>query len=57
MTGVAVAALVLAGIALPILNSPSLQRSAPVAAVAPVKKIGEELMTRYVLPLEMSASY
>jgi NADH-quinone oxidoreductase subunit J len=52
MAGVAVAALVLAGIALPIFNSPSLQRSAPVAAVAPVKKIGEELMTRYVLPLE-----
>jgi NADH-quinone oxidoreductase subunit J len=52
MTGVAAAALVLAGIALPILSSPSLQRGAPPAAVAPVKKIGEELMTRYVLPLE-----
>lgn len=52
MAGVAVAVLVLAGIALPIFNSPSLQRGAPAAAVAPVKKIGEALMNRYVLPLE-----
>jgi NADH-quinone oxidoreductase subunit J len=52
MAGVAVAALVLAGIALPIFTSPSLQRNAPTATVAPVKKIGGELMTRYVLPLE-----
>jgi NADH-quinone oxidoreductase subunit J len=52
VAGVAVAALVLAGIALPVFTSPSLQRSAPPAAIAPVKKIGEELMTRYVLPLE-----
>ncbi len=53
LAGVAVAVLVLAGIALPVLASPSLQRVAPPAAVAPVKRIGEELMTRYVLPLEM----
>ena len=29
-----------------------MQRLAPPGASAPVKKIGEELMTRYVLPLE-----
>jgi len=50
--GVLVAALVLAGIATPILTSPSLHRLAPPVAVAPVKQIGWELMTRYVLPLE-----
>jgi NADH-quinone oxidoreductase subunit J len=50
--GIAVAALVLAAITLPICGSPSLQRPAPPATVAPVKRIGEELMTRYVLPLE-----
>jgi NADH:ubiquinone oxidoreductase subunit 6 (subunit J) len=53
LAGVAVAALVVAAIAIPILTSPSLRRVAPPAAVAPVKKIGEELMIRYVLPLEM----
>jgi len=56
LTGVAVALVVLAGIALPILASPSLQRLAPPAAEIPGKitgLIGVELMTRYVLPLEM----
>jgi NADH-quinone oxidoreductase subunit J len=53
IAGVAVAAVVLAGLALAIFLSPSLKRPAPFATVAPVKKIGEELMTRYVLPLEM----
>jgi NADH-quinone oxidoreductase subunit J len=53
MTGVAVAVLVLAAIAIPVLSSPSLQRKAPSAVVAPVKRIGEQLMSRYVLPLEM----
>lgn len=53
MAGVAVAALVLAGLEIAILLSPGLQRAAPAAAVAPVKKIGEELMIHYVLPLEM----
>ncbi len=52
VAGVAVAGLVLAGIALPIWSSASLQVSAPPEAVAPVRRIGEELMTRYVLPLE-----
>ncbi len=50
--GIAVAALVLVAITLPVLTSPSLLRNAPPEALAPVKKIGEELMTRYVLPLE-----
>jgi NADH-quinone oxidoreductase subunit J len=54
MAGVAVAALMLAGMAMAILLSPSLQHPAPSAAVAPVKQIGGELMTRYVLPLEMA---
>ena len=51
--GLAVAILVLAAIALPILASPSLQRPAPPAAAVSVKIIGVELMTHYVLPLEM----
>ncbi|MGP8200649.1 MAG: NADH-quinone oxidoreductase subunit J [Limisphaerales bacterium] len=56
MAGVAVAALVLAAMAIAILLSPGLHRLAPSEAVAPVKmvrRIGEELMTRYILPLEM----
>ena len=52
LTGMGVAALVLTSIGMPIISSPSLQRLAPPGASAPVKKIGEELMTRYVLPLE-----
>jgi NADH-quinone oxidoreductase subunit J len=53
LSGVLVAALVLAAIVIPILASPSLHRVVPGPAVAPVKNIGLELMTRYVLPLEM----
>ena len=53
LAGLAVAVLLLAALALAILLSPSLHRLAPSAAAAPVKKIGQELMTRYVLPLEM----
>jgi NADH-quinone oxidoreductase subunit J len=52
-TGVLVASLLFAGIIIPILASPSLQPVAPPVASAPVKKIGELLMTQYVLPLEM----
>ncbi len=52
-TGVAAAALVFSVLTAVIISSPSLQRTAPIAAAAPVKKIGQELMTRYVLPLEM----
>jgi NADH-quinone oxidoreductase subunit J len=51
--GLAVAILVLAAIAVPVLTSPSLQRPAPPAAAVSVKIIGVELMTHYVLPLEM----
>lgn len=51
--GAGAAALVLAAIAAPILLSPSLEGGAPGAASAPVRRIGEELMTRYVLPLEL----
>jgi NADH-quinone oxidoreductase subunit J len=53
LSGIACAALVWTGIALPVLKSPSLKRTAPLGVVAPVNKIGEELMTRYVLPLKM----
>jgi NADH-quinone oxidoreductase subunit J len=52
--GVAVALLVLGGIAMPVLASPSLQRPAPPVPVAPVKIIGVQLMTRYALPLEIT---
>jgi NADH-quinone oxidoreductase subunit J len=53
LAGIAVALLVFGGIVLSVLSSPSLQRHLPLPTVAPVKKIGEELMTRYVLPLEV----
>ena len=53
VVGPLIAALLLAGIVMPIFASSSLDRRAPPAAVAPVKRIGEELMTHYVLPLEM----
>jgi NADH-quinone oxidoreductase subunit J len=53
MTGLTVAILVWAGIAAPVLESPSLQRTAPPPTAAPVKTIGTELMIHYVLPLEM----
>ncbi|MGD0813672.1 MAG: NADH-quinone oxidoreductase subunit J [Verrucomicrobiota bacterium] len=53
MAEVAVAVLVLAAMAIAILRSPSLHRLASPGAAAPVKRIGEELMTRYILPLEM----
>ena len=51
--GVAVAALLLAALGMPILNTPLLRHPAPAATSAPVKDIGEKLMTTYVLPLEM----
>ena len=54
LMGIAAAVLVLAGIALPILSSPSLRHPPLAVADAPVKLIGVELMTRYVLPLEMA---
>lgn len=53
VSGVAVAMVVSGAITFAIIKSPSLQREAPAAVAAPVKRIGEELMTHYVLPLEM----
>jgi NADH-quinone oxidoreductase subunit J len=53
LMGIAAALLVLSGIALPILSSPSLRHGPTAPAAAPVKLIGVELMTHYVLPLEM----
>jgi len=53
IAGVFIAGLVLAGLGIPIVVSPSLHHVAPTAAAAPVKDIGEKLMTTYVLPLEM----
>jgi NADH-quinone oxidoreductase subunit J len=52
VAGIAVAGLMLGCLILPILTSPSMRRFAPPRAAAPVKDIGEELMTRYALPLE-----
>ncbi|MGA2557737.1 MAG: NADH-quinone oxidoreductase subunit J [Verrucomicrobiota bacterium] len=54
LMGIAAALLVLSGIALPVLSSPSLHSLPVTTAAAPVKSIGVELMTRYVLPLEMA---
>lgn len=51
--GIAVAALVFAGIATPILLTPELRKLAGNTASAPVQKIGQELMINYVLPLEI----
>jgi NADH-quinone oxidoreductase subunit J len=53
VVGVAVAAILLAALGLPIITTPLLQRAAPAATAAPVRDIGEKLMTTYVLPLEM----
>jgi NADH-quinone oxidoreductase subunit J len=50
--GLIVAALVTACIVTPILKSPTLRHEALPGAVAPVKRIGEELMSGCVLPLE-----
>lgn len=54
LMGIAAALVVLSGIALPVLSSPSLHSLPVTTATAPVKLIGVELMTRYVLPLEMA---
>ncbi len=51
--GLAVTALVFAAIAAPILLTPELHKLAADSASAPVRKIGEELMGNYVLPLEV----
>jgi NADH-quinone oxidoreductase subunit J len=51
--GFTVALFLLAALGLPIISTPALQHAAPAATSAPVKDIGDKLMTTYVLPLEM----
>lgn len=51
--GVAVSSMVFAAIGWTILNSSALPDEIPTAPDAAVKKIGEALMTKYVLPLEI----
>jgi NADH-quinone oxidoreductase subunit J len=53
--GLAIAIAVGATIAVPILKSPSLNRTATAVPEHNVQKIGEQLMTTYVLPLEAIA--
>jgi NADH-quinone oxidoreductase subunit J len=55
LSGLAIAFAVCAAIAVPILKSPSLNRTAPAIPEHSVQKIGEQLMTTYVLPLEAIA--
>src|SRR4051812_48421944 len=50
-TGLGVAVLILSCIMAPIFSSPTLDRIAKPGVQAPVQQIGQELMTRYVLPL------
>jgi NADH-quinone oxidoreductase subunit J len=50
--GLPVAALVLACLVASIMASPSLLRLPAAGVDAPVRKIGEALMNRYVMPLE-----
>ncbi len=52
LVGLVVASAVAAAIAVPILKSPSLNRTATAVPEHRVQKIGEQLMTTYVLPLE-----
>jgi NADH-quinone oxidoreductase subunit J len=52
MTGIVIAFAVAGAIALPILNSPALNRGPAIQPVATVQRIGEQLMTTYVLPLQ-----
>ena len=49
----AIAILIVFAVLLTLLNSPSLRHAPTATAAAPVKLIGVELMTHYVLPLEM----
>ncbi len=52
LTGLAIAVLVAFVIAVPVCSSSFGEKIAPKMTVAPVKLIGEELMTRYLFPLE-----
>jgi NADH-quinone oxidoreductase subunit J len=53
IVGIAVSAVVFATLGWAALNSPGLPREMPPAPEATVKNIGDLLMTRYVLPLEV----
>jgi NADH-quinone oxidoreductase subunit J len=53
IVGILVSAVVFATLGWAALNSPGLPREMPPAPVATVKNIGDLLMTRYVLPLEV----
>jgi NADH-quinone oxidoreductase subunit J len=53
IVGIAVSAVVFATLGWAALNSPGLPREMPPAPGATVKNIGDLLMTRYVLPLEV----
>lgn len=53
VTGTAIAIGTLAAVVLPILSSHSTVRAAADKASIPVKSIGNELMTTYLLPLEV----
>ncbi|MGZ4964670.1 MAG: NADH-quinone oxidoreductase subunit J family protein [Limisphaerales bacterium] len=52
ITGIAITIGALAAILLPIFSSSISFKTAPIDASAPVQMIGNELMTRYLLPLE-----
>jgi len=52
-TGIVVSAVVFATLGWAALNSPGLPKETPPAPVATVKNIGDLLMTRFVLPLEV----
>lgn len=54
-TGLIVAIIVCASLVLPMLKSPSLNRTPVAPVVAPVRLIGEKLMSQYVIPLEAIA--
>jgi NADH:ubiquinone oxidoreductase subunit 6 (subunit J) len=53
--GVIIAIIVCASLVLPMLKSPSLQRTPTLTPTATVQRIGEKLMTVYVIPLEAIA--
>ena len=55
LAGVLIALAVCASIAIPVWNSPSLRRTALPVPEHSVQRIGEQLMTTYVLPLEAIA--
>jgi NADH:ubiquinone oxidoreductase subunit 6 (subunit J) len=53
MVGIAVSALVFSALGWAVLNSNAIVKRAPAAPEVTVKNIGDALMTKYVLPLEL----